>query len=205
MNHSGRLTAKDKEELVQRILDVYRSDPDHLRSALPEVADLLDEHPTPRQTQRGNESAFGLTERERTFHSEALDNILCRSKSLTPAEAVAGLEHGASLLVDNFAPGYPSRQELLRLVRKATGIQPRKTGNSLEKVIREGESSRTVPVVRGVDMHLTWEFKLVRVTMDPNQWRLRSQAMSIIGIGKDTATDVAENHDDYLMDAFQNG
>ena len=62
-----------------------------------------------------------------------------------------------------------------------------------------------MPVVRGVDLHLTWEFKLVKVTMDPHQWRLRSQALGIIGIGKDTAPDVAENHDDYLVDAFQNG
>ena len=54
-------------------------------------------------------------------------------------------------------------------------------------------------------MHLNWDFKLIKVTMDPNQWRLRSQALSIIGIGKETATDVAENHDDYLLDAFQNG
>ncbi len=205
MNHSGGLTAKDKEELAQRILDVYRSDPDRLRNALPEVADLLDEHPAPRPTQRGNESPFGLTGRERIFHSEALESILRRFKSLTPAEAVAGLEHGANLLVDDFTPGYPSRQELLRLVRKATGIQPRKTGKPVEKVVRPGESSRTVPVIRGVDLHLNWDFKLMKVAMDPNQWRLRSQALSIIGIGKETATDVAENHDDYLMDAFQNG
>ena len=75
----------------------------------------------------------------------------------------------------------------------------------METVVQEGEVSRVVPVVRGVDLHLTWEFKLVKVTMDPYQWRLRGQALSIIGIGKDTATDVAENHDDYLVDAFENG
>ena len=75
----------------------------------------------------------------------------------------------------------------------------------MEAVIKEGESSRTVPVVRGVDLHLTWEFELLKVTMDPNQWRLRQRALSIVGIGKDTASDVAENHDYYLMDAFQNG
>ena len=205
MDHSGQLTAKGKEELAQRILDVYRSDPDRLRNALPEVADLLHEHLVLTPMQRGNESPFGLTERERAFHSEALESILRRFKSLTSAEALAGLEHGANLLVDDFTPGYPPRQELLKLVRKATGIQPRKTGNPVEKIVKEGESSRTVPVVRGVDLHLNWDFKLIKVTMDPNQWRLRSQALSIIGIGKETATDVAENHDDYLLDAFQNG
>ena len=200
-----KLTAEDKEELVQQVTDVHRSDPGRLRSVLPEVADLLDGFTPPVPIRRGNESPFGLTERERNFHKETLANILGRSKFLTPAEAVEGLEHGANLLVDDFTPGYPPRQELLQLVRKSTGIQPRKRGKPTEKAIREGESSRTVPVVRGVDLHLTWEFKLIKVTLNPNQWRLRTQALSIIGMGKETATDVAENHDDYLMDAFQNG
>ena len=199
------LTAADKEAVTQRVLEVYQGDPARLKSALPEVADLLSGLVGAATALRGDESSFGLTERERNFHTEALDGLLRRSSSLTQAEAVAGLEHAASLLVDGFTPGYPPRQVLLRLVRKATGIQPRKTGRPVEAVLAEEESSRTVPVVRGVDLHLTWDFKLVRVTMDPDQWRLRARALSIVGMGTDTATDVAERHDDYLADALQNG
>ena len=199
------LTVEDKEAVTQKVLEVYQGDPARLRSVLPEVADLLNELIGAATVRRGIESPFGLTERERNFHKEALENILRRFKSLTQAGAVEGLEHGASLLVDDFTPGYPPRQELLRLVRKVTGIQPRKTGKPVEEVLTEEESSRTVPVVRGVNLHLTWEFKLVKVTMDPDQWRLRAQALSIMGIGVDTAADVAERHDDYLVDAFQNG
>ena len=205
MTLNKKLTNEDNEALAQMLLEVHQRDPGRLRKILPQVADLLEELITHAPVREGPQSPFGLTERGRNFHKEALENILSRFKSLAQAEAVAGLEHGASLLVDDFTPGYPPRQELLRLVRKATGIQPRKTGKSAETVVREGESSRTVPVVRGVDLHLTWEFKLIKVTMEPNQWRLRAQALSIMGIGRDSATDVAENHDDYLMDAFQNG
>ena len=200
-----KLTAENKDELTQKVLDVYQEDPERLRELLPEVAILLDEFQSHRQTRRVDRSSFGLTERERNFHTGALENILRRFRSLDQAGAVKGLEHGANLLVDDFTPGYPPRQELLKLVRKATGIQPRKTGKPVETVVREGESSRIVPVVRGVDLHLTWEFKLIKVTMDPYQWRLRSQALGIIGIGKDTADDVAKDHDDYLVDAFENG
>ena len=200
-----KLTAENKDALTQRVLDVYREDPERLRDMLPDVAVLLDELQSPHQTRRGGRSPFGLTERERNFHKEALGNILRRSRSLDQAGAIKGLEHGANLLDDDFTPGYPPRHELLKLVRKATGIQPRKKGEPVEKFVQEGEVSRVVPVVRGVDLHLTWEFKLVKVTMDPYQWRLRGQALSIIGIGKDTAADVAENHDDYLIDAFQYG
>ena len=200
-----KLSNKDKEALAQKVVEVHQTAPERLRTTLPEVSDLLDKLLSPAPNLRGNSSPFVLTQRERDFHKEALENILRRFKSITVAEAVQGLEHGANLLVDDFTPEYLPRQGLLRLVRKATGIQPRKTGKPVEAVIKEGESSRTVPVVRGVDLHLTWEFELLKVTMDPNQWRLRQRALSIVGIGKDTASDVAENHDYYLMDAFQNG
>ena len=205
MNEIRGLTAQDKEALAQRVLEVYQGDPTRVRSALPEVADLLGGLVGAETRGRGSESPFGLTERERDFHRETLEGLLRRSRTLTPKDAVSGLEHAASLLADDFTPGHPPRQALLRLVRKATGIQPRKTGKRIEKVLGEGEPSRTVPVVRGVDLHLTWEFKLVSVTMDPEQWRLRAQALSIVGMGTDSATDVAEHHDDYLADVLENG
>ena len=55
--------------------------------------------------------------------------------------------------------------------------------------------------MKGIDLHLTWEFKLVKVTMDPHQWHLRGKALSITGIGKGAPADLAERHDDYLAGA----
>ena len=204
------LAAGDKENLVRKVLAVYRDAPDKLRAALPDVADLLDNRLSPAPIVRNNSSPFGLTQRERDFHREALESIVRRFRSLTIEEAIQGLEHGAVLLHDNrgtFVPMPRERDELRKLVRKVTGIRPRKTGQPAEKVIREGEASRQVPVVAGLLLHLTWEFKLVKVTMDPYQWRRRCQALSFVGKGrdKDGATDVAENHDDYLVDAILNG
>ena len=202
------LTGKDKDSLAQRVLDVHRTDPDRLRDALPEVADLLDELERPLPSPAGNAGLIGLTARERNFHREELDQLLSRCRTLTVAEAVKGLEHGANLLAENnFVPKPELRQELLKLVRKATGIRPRKTGKPVEKVLGDGSASRVVPVVRGIDLHLTWEFKLVKVTLDPEQCRLFEQLTSIIGIGRDFegATDVAENHDDYYVEAIESG
>ncbi|MBM3942366.1 MAG: hypothetical protein FJ316_05490 [SAR202 cluster bacterium] len=124
---------------------------------------------------------------------------------MTPEDAIKGLEHGATLLIDDFSPGYPPRQELLKLVRRATGIVPRKEGKPVEKVLSEGEASRVVSVVRGVDLHLTWDLKLVKVSLDPRQWRLRSQALGFAGLAADRAADVAQQHDRYLVDAVENG
>lgn len=188
------------------LLDVYSSDPVRLQKVLPEIAQELDQILSPSQEQRGGTSPFGLTDRERNFYKESLDHVLRKSKShaLSTEDAIKGLEHAAALLIDNFSPGYPPRQDLLRLVRKATGTGPRKTGQPEEKIIRDGQTSRTVAVVKGVDLHLTWELKLLRVSLDPSQWRLRSQAFSFVGMAADIATDVAERHDDYLAEALEN-
>jgi hypothetical protein len=207
MASSKKLARKDRDSLVQEVLEAYQRDPARLRAALPEMAEHLDKLLSHPQPFRGGESPFGLTDRERAFHRESLEKILKKlgSSSLIVEDAVKGLEHGAALLIDDFSPGYPPRQELLKLVRKATGMVPKKEGRPVVKVVREGEASRTVPVAKGVDLHLTWDLKLVKVTLDPREWRLRSQALGFVGIGADTGADVAERHDEYLMDAFQNG
>ena len=204
---SKRLSSKERDKLAQRLLDVYSSDPARLRKILPEIAQDLDRILSPSESRQGDRSPFGLTDIEREFYTDSVDLILRKSKSraLSAEQAISGLEHAAALLIDNFSPGYPPRHELLRLIRKVTGIVPRKTGKLEEKIIRDGQPSRTVPVVKGVDLHLTWDLKLLRVTLNPQQWRLRAQALSIVGIGHDDASDVAERHDDYLGDAIQHG
>lgn len=189
------------------LLDVYSSDPVRLRRNLPGVAEKLDQILSPPGPQQGASNPFGLTDRERDFYKDSLEPLIQKSKphALSTEDAIKGLEDAAALLIDNFSPGYPPRRDLLRLVRKASGIVPRKTGKPEEKIIRDGQPSRTVMVVKGVELHLTWDLKLLRVTLDPRQWRLRAQALSIVGIGRDEAPDVAERHDDYLADAIQHG
>jgi hypothetical protein len=203
---SKRLSSKDRDKLAQTVLDLHRSDPVRLRRTLPEIAQELDRILSPSEPQNGGTSPFGLTDRERGFYRDSLDQVLRKSKShvVSTDQAIKGLEHAAALLIDNFLPGYPPRQELLRLVRRATGIVPRKTGKPEEKIVRDGEPSRKVAVVRGIDLHLTWDLKLLRVSLDPPQWRLRAQAFSFVGKAADVATDVAEHHDKYLAEVIEN-
>lgn len=203
---SKRLSSQDRDKLAQMVLDVHRSDPVRLRRNLPEIAQELDRILSPSEQHKGGTNPFGLTDREREFYKESLDLLLrkLKSHSLSTEEAITGLEHAAALLTDNFSPGYPPRQDLLRLLRKATGIVPRKTGKPEEKIVRDGEPSRRVALVRGIDLHLTWDFKLLRVSLDPFQWRLRGQAFSFVGKAADVATDVAEHHDKYLAEVIEN-
>ncbi len=210
MDFIRELTDEVKEELVQMVVGLYSDDPSRLRTALPEVADLLDASSSLGSPPRENPDPIGLTRQERDFHRQALEEILGKPRSLTAEQAIKGLEHGAILLYDNrdrYEPMSQVREELLKLVRKSTGIRPRKTGKPVEKVVREGEASRIVPAVAGLDLHLTRDFKLLKVTMNPEKWRLRCQALSVVGIGRDRdgATDVSVNHDDYFVDAILNG
>lgn len=203
---SKRLNSQDRDKLAQILLDLHSSDPVRLRRNLPEIAQELDRILSPSEQQKGDTTPFGLTDRERAFYKESLEPLLRKSKShsLSKDEAVKALEYAAALLTDNFSPGYPPRQDLLRLVRKATGIIPRKTGKPEEKIVKDGIPSRSVPLVKGVDLHLTWDFKLLRVSLDPPQWRLRGQAFSFVGKAADVATDVAEHHDKYLAEVIEN-
>ena len=208
MTIERELTAKEKQELVQKVLDVYQADPARLRKLLPEIADFLEEFIPSPAGRLLEENPSGLIDRERNFHREELDKLLKKFRSLTTEDAIKGLEHGAVLLDDNrnrYVPMRRERDELLKLVRKATGIRPRKTGKPAEKVVGEGEVSREVPVVRGLLLHLTWEFKLVKVTMDPKEWLFRCKAMAIVGIGrdKDGATDVSIRHHDYVAEIYE--
>ena len=136
-NVSKHLSREKRDKLAQMLLDVYSSDPVRLRKILPEIAQELDQILSPSQEQRGGTSPFGLTDRERSFYRESLDPLLRKSKSpgMSTEEAIRGLEHAAVLLIDNFSQGYPPRQELLRLVRKASGIVPRKTGKPEERIV----------------------------------------------------------------------
>ena len=204
---SKHVSSKERDKLTQMLLDIYGSDPSRLRKVLPEIAQELDQILSPPQGQRGGTSPFGLTDRERGFYKDSMEPILRKSKShpVSAEEAIKGLEYAAALLIDNIEPDYPPRQDLLRLVRRASGIVPRKTGKPEEKIITAGTPSRTVAVVKGVQLHLTWELKLLRVSLDPQQWRLRAQALSIVGMGLDHASDVAQRHDDYLVDAIESG
>lgn len=208
MNPHRPLSNHEKDLLTQKLFDARQADPEKLREALPEVAELLDALGKPSDSPYPVSGLIGLTVREKEFHAGALGKLMSQYQKLTAAQAIEGLEHGANLLAESGSMPKPDlRDDLLKLVRKATGIRPRKTGKPEVKVLGEGNASRIVPVVRGLDLHLTWEFKLIKVSMDPSQWRLRCQAVSMVGIGQDLqgATDVAENHDSYFINAIENG
>jgi hypothetical protein len=93
---------------------------------------------------------------------------------------------------------------LLSLLHQATGILFSKVKKATKIPIREGKAIKEVAILRGVYLHLTWNDRLVAISISPAKLKERSKALKFVGIAKDTASDVAQNHDAYLAKEFAN-
>ena len=60
----------------------------------------------------------------------------------------------------------------------------------------------TYTLARGIILSLTWDRKLIKIAFNPKEFAVKQKLFSFVGMGSDTATDVARRHDYYLEDAF---
>ena len=91
MTSQVRLSAEDKDNILQVLLNKYKYDRDRLKAALPEVVDRLDALSKPPSQNIG--SPFGLTEVEATHYREELSRILqkLQRESLNKKKATSAL------------------------------------------------------------------------------------------------------------------
>ncbi len=194
-------------QLLDLLLVKYRDDPAAFRAYLPDVARMLDAMAPPRLS---SPSSFGLTEREREYHERGLREVVSRlaQGTINAQEAVRGLEHCANLVKDASLPSEVASDTMVRLLRAALGRSPgsvkRITTFEVQADQQENIVNR-VSVFRGALLNLTWDMRLVSVTVNPQKVRERRKLLSFVGSGKDTATDVAEHHDKYLAEQSPHG
>lgn len=148
---------------------------------------------------------FRLSEAEWEGHLAALRSRLSGRQPIDRAEAIAALERAARLLDDDNGMRFPAdlREELLPLVEAATGLAIKDAGPPETVTVAEGAPAHAIPLVLGVALNLTQEYRLLSVDLSPRDWHEWKQWMSAVGIARETetATDVAENHDHYLTDS----
>ncbi len=191
-----------KKQFLELLFSKYQTDPGGFRSYLPEVAELLDALHPPR---RSLKSPFGLTERERTHHQAALRRMLEKLEDgpIITEEAIRGLEHCATLIQDDSLPEEVGHETLVSLLKAGIGKSPG-TFKSVRTVAVGDGGGRvvmsSVSLVRGVMINLDRNMSLVTVTITPRKVRERRQLLGFVGIGHDTAPDVALRHDDYLVE-----
>ena len=146
----------------------------------------------------------GLTKQEISHHQDKLAEALTKLEdgNVSVEEAVKALQHCAELIRDDNLPEIEGRFAVMnRLVKAAIGKAPGsyKAKTTIPLVEdSDGVVLEPVPVVRGVYLNLGEDNRLVSISIHPGKIRERRALMKIVGIGKDTATDVAARHDDYL-------
>jgi hypothetical protein len=187
----------------KRIIDLLQAkreqDPDGFRDYLPSVADIL---PTPSPTRSAN-SPFGLTERELAFHKTGLQEALekVESGNADLQDAVKGLQHYANIKIHDTFSTDATHDMAKRLFKsafgKSHGSYKRKTTIPVAGE-DAGAVQEQVTVLRGVNLELDRNRRLVSVSVNPAKVKEMARIMKIVGIIKDAPPDMAEKHDDYL-------
>ena len=196
-----------QERLIDLLLAKHRNDPEAFREFLPGAAELLPERPPHRSMAR---SPFGLTERELAHHRHGLSAVLGKldEDTITPEEAVKGLEHCAALIRDDNLPygwdenlshemGYEVKKGLLKAaLGKSPGSYRSKTTVSIDK----GKAAvlESVSLIRGVLLDLDGNERLVSISIHPGRYAERRRLMRFVGASTDPMPDVALRHDHYL-------
>ena len=196
-----------EERLIDMLQAKYREDPKGFRRYLPGAAEILPEQPSRRRPR----SPFGLTERELSYHREGLAKVLhsIDEGTLTPGDALAGLQHCAALIRDDNLP-YGWDQSLSHemghgvlksLLKEAIGKSPGSYKAKTTLPVGEGGGGpavQQISLIKGVLLGLDTNRRLVSVSIHPGKYRERRKVMAIVGIGSDPSPDVALRHDDYL-------
>ncbi len=188
------------EKLAFQILvSKYQADPSWFDRHLPEVGEIVRQAAS---QSRRSRSPFGLTDREKDHHIEALLSVESAGK-LGSLDAIRALEHCAYLIRDNSLPDCMDYGSLVPLFKAAFGKSPgsfRKNTTIPIEGIRDVEPVHRVSLVRGVTLNLNLEMRLVSVAVTPRKIRERKKLMSVVGIGHDPVSDVSRRHDEYLAE-----
>jgi hypothetical protein len=81
--------------------------------------------------------------------------------------------------------------------------------NTCEKqtisLIKGKAEHHSYSLIRGVTLSLTWDSKLIKIDIDPDELDKRRKALSFVGCDSDIRPDVAYRHDEYLGSLLHDG
>lgn len=190
------LCQNQRDSILRVLYNRYQADPETLRHYLPEIAEELDRL-SPSKAEATHRSI--LTELERRRLTDVLVQ-LAREKDLTPEKAIAALEYCATLVQDESLPDEIERQTLMRFLRQAVGINLSRVSKATKSEVRDGEVTKEIAVLRGVHLHLTWNDRLLAISILPPEMKKRSAALKFVALAKDNNPDVAAHHDTYFAE-----
>lgn len=192
-------TAKSwRQSILDMIKTSFETQPERVRSCFPELAQELEKYFPSR---RKNSYRSSLTEPERERLLRALKELLSKG-DLSREQAGQTLEYCATLVQDGTLPIDVERKVLLTLLHQLVGTALSSMKRMTRFEVGSGEVAKEVAILRGVHLHLTWNDRLVAISVSPAKFKERSKALKFVGIAKDAAPDVALHHDVYLAEVF---
>ena len=206
----GNSIARDKiEGTVERqafrmLAARYKSNPDWFDKNWPGLGEVVARAVASRQRPT---PPFGLTENERSFHMDTLNNFIARDH-LESVDAIKALEHCAALLRDDWTTNGIPIAERARLFKAVAGKSHKSF--KLNAIIPIGnvnsvEPAHHISLLRGVVLDMDVNMRLLSISLTARKVREVKKLMRITGIGSDSATDVARRHDDYLTEVSPHG
>lgn len=193
---------REREELIGMIEKEYREAPEDMWASYPSIAAKLDKLLSPKRSPSNSESLHYsyLGEREREHRLSTLISIIEKWKrtGISKEEAIEALESAAALKEE----ASPYKDTLLVFLE--TVLQFPLTGREEKTLyLQKGKPEHhAVNLARGIMLSLTWDRKLIKISLDPGEYSLRQKALSFVGSGSDKNPDVARRHDFYLEDSF---
>lgn len=196
------IKAKQRDALVGALIGKYEIDPGVVEATLPEVAHLL-RNLVSRSLKRSGWDIFQLTapeeeERWRSYR-ERVKKMEHGKASLSKEEAIEALEDAAALIEGSSKTSLElDRRDVVKLLKIATSLSLSKKGKTRRQVFKEGTPAKSISLLRGVQLHLTWDKNLLSVEVNPKELKLRHRALRFVGCSEDKVKDTAERHDSYL-------
>lgn len=192
-----------EREIGKNLIKLFQESPSELWSYYPGIADKIEKHLHHKKSSRGKDSPFYsyLTEREREFRFNSLRSVMekYQNKSeVSKEDVIKALEDAAALR--EYAEEF--KNSLLAIVQKMLVI-PLNAAQKETIYINKGKSEHhSYSLIRGLKLSLTWDGKLIKIEMDPAEFEKRRKALSFVGCGSDTQSDVAQRHDTYFGDTL---
>ena len=196
-------TRESQAKIGELAVKLFTDNPSAFWSFAPELANSIDQHLQGASSGRRRVPVFEgyMTEREREFKmrslSELIDRytqqgtLLLQDGQRALALAAALREHAA-----------PHKKTLLEIVEQVIGVPLDSPGPEKVTFVKGKPEHHTFSLVRGLTLSLAWDGALIGVSIDPQEYRVRQRALSIVGIASDSRPDVASRHDEYLWNGL---
>jgi len=172
------LSNDECNSIFQILISKYQIDQNAFRSYLPGVADVIEKHAAS-DTEGGHRSVVSQVEREKLCNSLLR---LLSDKNISKNEAIQALEDCATLIQDGSLPYEIDRRSLLSLIQKVVGMPVSKVTKTTKIQVSGSEARKEVAILRDVHFDLTWDDRLVRISVFPEKAKERTQALKLVGL-----------------------